>query len=390
MAVRREITPGGVNMGDASASGPRSLTLDRLELDSGATLAPLTIAYETWGRLAPARDNVALVCHALTGSAHARDDAQPDDPRAGWWNPLIGPGRAFDTDRYYVICANVLGSCYGSTGPTSPHPGDGEPYRLRFPHVTVADMVRAQRALLLALGIARVAVVAGGSVGGLQALEWAVAYPAAVEQAIVIGAAQRLAAQALAIDDIARQAIMADPAWQGGSYAPGAGPRAGLGIARMLAMLTYTSAEGLEARFGRRPAARASGWPRFGPRLDVETYLQHQADKLVERFDANSYLYLTSAMDRYDVAAGRGSDDAALERIRAEVLAVGMSSDWLYPAEQVRGLARAITEAGARARYVELASPNGHDAFLKDWDAMDALLRPFLASPGDSRGPPHE
>lgn len=356
-----------------------SVTLDALPLDDGSVLAPVTLAYETWGRLAPEADNVVLLCHALTGSAHARDDDQPDDPRAGWWNPLIGPGRVFDTGRYYVVCSNVLGGCNGSTGSTSSHPADGKPYGLRFPHVTVGDMVRAQRALLRHLGVSRLSAVAGGSVGGLQALEWAVAYPADVERAIVIGASARLSAQGLAIDDIGRQAIMGDPAWQGGSYAPDHGPATGLGIARMLAMLTYTSPAGLEERFGRRAATQASAWPAFGPRLDVETYLHHQADKLMQRFDANTYLYLSSAMDRYDVAEGRGTDADTLARIQAAVLAVGISSDWLFPPAHVRALAEGIAAAGGRARYVEVESLNGHDAFLKDWDTMDAILRPFLA-----------
>ncbi len=253
---------------------------------------------------------------------------------------------------------------------------------LDFPHITVGDMARAQRALLAALGIERLAVVAGGSLGGLQALEWAIAFPEQVERAIIIGAAQRLPAQGLAIDDIARQAIMADPLWQGGAYPPGEGPATGLALARMLAMLTYTSAQGLEARFGRTLAARASDWPTWGPRRDVETYLHHQADKLAQRFDANTYLYLTSAMDRYDAAARWGSDAAALGRIHAETLVVGMSSDWLYPPELARGLADGVRAAGGSARYAEVDSLEGHDAFLKDWGQMDALLRPFLNGQG--------
>lgn len=359
-------------------SGPRQVTVDALTLETGEMLAPVTIAYETWGNLAPERDNVALLLHALTGDAHAHDTARPSDPRAGWWNPLIGPGRAFDTDRYFIICSNVLGGCYGSTGPTSPSAADGQPYRLRFPHITIGDMVSAQRALLDALGVARLAVVAGGSVGGLQALEWAIAWPDLIDRAVIIGAAPRLSAQGLALDSIARLAIMSDPRWRGGAYEPGEGPAAGLGIARMLAMLTYTSAAGLETRFGHHPASRASAWPAFGPRLDVASYLEHQADKLVARFDANTYLYLTSAMDRYDATAGRGSESAALARIRAQTLAIGVSSDWLYPAAAVRAMAEGIKAAGGRADYREIVSREGHDAFLKDWEQMDAALRSFL------------
>ncbi len=367
-------TPGGAPVW----SGQRQVTLPSLALECGATLAPVTIAYETWGQLSPERDNAVLLCHALTGDAHAHDAGRPDDPRAGWWNPLVGPDRVFDTRRSFIICSNVLGGCYGSTGPTSAHPVDGQPYRLRFPHITVGDMVNAQRALLSALGIERLAVVAGGSVGGLQALEWAIAYPERVARAVIIGAAPRLPAQGLAIDSIARQAIMADPRWRGGDYAPGEGPSAGLGIARMLAMLTYTSPIGLDTRFGRQPATRASGWPAFGPRLDIESYLSHQADKLIARFDANTYLYLTSAMDHYEAAAGRGSDAEALGRIQAETLVIGMSSDWLYPSAIVRALAEGINVAGGRAQYREITSPEGHDAFLKDWGQMDATLRSFL------------
>ncbi len=354
------------------------VVLASLPLDDGTLLSPVTLAYETWGRLNATADNAILLCHALTGDAHARDEQAPDDARAGWWNPMVGPGRVFDTTRFLVVCSNVLGSCYGSTGPTSPHPLDGQPYRLRFPLVSVGDMVRAQQALLKRLGVVRLAAVAGGSLGGLQALEWALAFPEMVERAIVIAASPRLSAQGLAIDVIARQAIMGDPAWQKGNYPTGAGPAVGLSIARMLGILTYTSAPGLEERFGRRPATRSGPWPSFGPRLDVETYFLHQGDKLVRRFDANSYLYLSSAMDRYDVAEGRGSDAAAYARIRAAVLAVGIDTDWLYPARQVREMAEGITAAGGNARYVEICSPHGHDAFLKEWDQLDALVRPFL------------
>ncbi|HEX8981599.1 MAG TPA: homoserine O-acetyltransferase [Ktedonobacterales bacterium] len=360
-------------------SGPCSLTLPALTLESGETLASVTVAYETWGRLAPKRDNVALLCHALTGDAHAADFSRPDDPRAGWWNPLVGPGRVFDTNRLFVVCANVLGSCYGTTGPTSARSDDPNVcWGSDFPRITVGDMVRAQRALLAALGVERLAIVAGGSVGGLQALEWAITYPTRVERAIIIGAAQRLPAQGLAIDDIARQVILADPRWQGGHYAPGEGPTTGLALARMLAMLTYTSAAGLDTRFGRAPASQASVWPTWGQRYDVETYLHHQGDKLARRFDANSYLYLTSAMDAYDAALVWGSDVAALGRIQAETLVVGMSTDWLYPPEVVRGLAEGIVSAGGSAHYAEIQSLDGHDAFLKDWGQMDALLRPFV------------
>jgi homoserine O-acetyltransferase/O-succinyltransferase len=361
--------------------GQATVTFPALALEDGSILAPVTLAYAVWGRLNAAGDNAILLCHALTGDARAHDPLKPDDPCDGWWNPLIGPGRVFDTERYYVVCANVLGGCYGSTGPTNAHPEDGQPYCLRFPHVTVGDMVHAQRLLVEHLGVTRLAAVAGGSLGGLQALEWAIAYPELVERAIVIGAAAQLSTQGIAIDDIARQIIMADPRWQQGNYEPGEGPAVGLALARMLAMLTYTSAPGMQERFGRRPATRLSDWPAFGPRWDVETYLHHQGDKLARRFDANTYLYLTSAMDRYDACSGpdRGPD-RTWQRIRARVLAVGISSDWLFPADQVRALADSITAAGGDARYAEITSILGHDAFLHEWDQLDAILRPFLSA----------
>jgi homoserine O-acetyltransferase len=370
-------------------SGQQTLTLDHLQLSDDSSLAPVTLAYETWGTLAPGADNVVLVCHALTGSAHACDLEAPDDPRAGWWNPLIGPGRLFDTRRYFVICSNVLGGCYGSSGPTSPHPADGRPYGMRFPLIGISDMVRAQRALLEQLGIRRLAVVTGGSIGGQQALEWAVAYPDFVERVIVLAAGARLSAQGIALNEIGRQAILSDPRWQGGDYLPGQGPDNGLAIARMVAMLSYTSAADLEARFGRRPASRPLTTPTLGDAYDVESYLHYQGMKLVRRFDANTYLILSRAMDRYDLAEGpgRGSDAAALARVRASLLAVGISSDWLFPAAQVRAVADGIRAAGGQARYAEMESPLGHDAFLKEWTQLEAILRAFLHEQTEQRAP---
>lgn len=380
-------TDGAVTAPLATPSGRYTLTLDELHLSDGSILAPVALAYETWGTLAPAADNVVLICHALTGNAHACDLDAPDDPRAGWWNPVIGPGRVFDTRRYFVICSNILGGCYGSSGPTSPHPADGRPYGMRFPLVGIPDMVRAQRALLDQLGVQRLAAVAGGSIGGQQALEWAIAYPDFLERVIVLAAGARLSAQGIALNEIGRRAIIADPRWQGGDYLPGQGPGDGLAVARMVAMLSYTSAADLEARFGRRPASRALHAPSIGPAYDVESYLQYQGEKLVRRFDANSYLLLSRAMDRYDAAEGRGSDEAALARVRASFLAVGTSSDWLFPPAQVRALAEGVQRAGGRARYAEIDSPLGHDAFLKAWDQLETILRPFMeesaAAPSD-------
>lgn len=356
-----------------------SWTFDALPLQLGGSFGPVTLAYETWGTLNRAGDNAILLTHALTGNAHAHDVEQPDDPRAAWWNPLIGPGKPFDTERYFVICSNVLGGCAGSSGPASLDPATGRPYSLRFPLVTIRDMVNAQRALIEHLGVRQLAMVAGGSVGGQQALEWAVAYPELVRKVVVVAATAALTAQAIAFNEVQRQAIMADPRWQRGDYEPGQGPDAGLAIARMLSMITYQSEEVMETRFARQPARFASeqapsGYTAFGGPFDVENYLYHQGEALVRRFDANSYLYLSRAMDLYDVSAGYPSPEAALRRIQSQALFIGIRSDFLFPAARVRQLAEQVSQVGGRAAYVELDSPHGHDAFLKEWEQMVAAL----------------
>ncbi|MBE3564752.1 MAG: homoserine O-acetyltransferase [Thermogemmatispora sp.] len=357
----------------------QSYTFDSLPLQYGGRFGPVTLAYETWGRLNAAGDNAILITHALTGSSHAHDPEHPDDPKAAWWNPLIGPGRPFDTSRYFVVCSNVLGGCYGSTGPSSIDPSTGRPYGMRFPLVTIRDMVHAQRRLIEHLGIRRL-IVAGGSIGGQQALEWAVCYPELVEKVIVVAATAALTAQAIAFSEVGRQAIMLDPRWQGGDYPPGQGPDAGLAIARMLGMITYQSEEAMELRFSRRPARAGevpspTRTPSLGKRFDVENYLYYQGNSLVRRFDANTYLYLSRAMDLYDVSEGYPSLDTALTRIRSRALFIGIRSDFLFPAARVRWLAERVRALGGEATYVELDSPHGHDAFLKEWEQMNAALR---------------
>lgn len=354
-------------------------TFDRLPLQLGGSFGPVTLAYETWGTLNSTGDNAILLTHALTGNAHAYDPYQPHNPRAAWWNPLIGPGRYFDTDRYFVICSNVLGGCYGSTGPMSLDPTTGKPYGLTFPLVTIRDMVNAQHNLLGHLGVRELAMVAGGSVGGQQALEWAVSYPELVRKVAVVAATSALTAQAVAFSEVARQAIMADPRWQYGNYLPGQGPEAGLAIARMLATITYQSEEGMETRFARRPAQRhdtiaPSGYTAFGGIFDVESYLYHQGETLTRRFDANSYLYISRAMDLFDVSEGYPSLEAALRRIQCTSLFVGIRSDFLFPAARVRQLAEQVSQVGGNATYVEIDSPHGHDAFLKEWGQMTTAL----------------
>jgi homoserine O-acetyltransferase len=354
-------------------------TFDSLSLQRGGRIAPMTVAYETWGKLNAEGDNAILITHALTGSSHAHDAERPDDTKVAWWNPLIGPGRFFDTSRYFVICSNILGSCYGSTGPSSIDPGTGRPYGMRFPIITVRDMVEAQRMLIAHLGVKQLAMVAGGSIGGQQALEWAVAYPELVRKVIVVAATAALTAQAIAFSEVGRQAILADPFWHGGDYAPGQGPNAGLAIARMLAMITYQSEEGMELRFARRPARQQdvlspSGFSDLGERFDVEGYLYYQGESLVKRFDANSYLYISRAMDLYDVSEGYPSLEAALSRLRSKALFIGIRSDFLFPAARVRWLANKVRHAGGDAIYAELDSPHGHDAFLKEWKQMTGAL----------------
>jgi len=354
-------------------------TFDSLSLQRGGKFGPITVAYETWGKLNAGGDNAVLITHALSGNSHAHDSEKPDDTKVAWWNPLIGPGRFFDTSRYFVICSNVLGSCYGTTGPSSPDPNTGQTYGMRFPVITIRDMVETQRRLIEYLGVNRLQMVAGGSIGGQQALEWAVAYPEIVENVIVIAATAALTAQAIAFSEVQRQAILSDPRWLHGDYIPGHGPDSGLSIARMLAMITYQSEEGMELRFARQPSrtqnvTSPSGFTDLTERFDVEDYLYYQGQSLVKRFDANSYLYISRAMDLYDVSEGYPSIEDALSRIRSKALFIGIRSDFLFPAARVRWLANQVRAAGSNALYAELDSPHGHDAFLKEWKQMTGAL----------------
>jgi homoserine O-acetyltransferase len=354
-------------------------TFNSLPLQLGGQFGPVTLAYETWGTLNAAGDNAVLITHALTGNSHAHDEKHPHDTKVAWWNPLIGPGRFFDTSRYFVICSNILGSCYGSSGPSSLDPLTGQPYGMRFPVVTIRDMVRAQRRLIEHLGVRKIAMVAGGSIGGQQTLEWAVSYPDLVERVIVVAATAAPTAQAIAFSEVQRQAILTDPHWQNGNYSPGDGPQAGLAIARMLSMITYQSEESMEMRFARHAARQddivsPSGYADLGKRFDVESYLYYQGNALVKRFDANSYLYISRAMDLYDVSEGYPSLEAALRRLRSKALFIGIRSDFLFPAAHVRWLAEQVSTVGGDATYVELDSPHGHDAFLKEWGQMNDAL----------------
>jgi homoserine O-acetyltransferase len=344
------------------------------EPELGGALREVTLAYETWGELNVAGENAVLIVHALTGDSHAAGEPDRAHKRGGWWSPMVGPGRAIDTERYFVVCSNVLGGCYGSTGPVSLDPESGRPYAMRLPVVTIRDMVRAQKRLLDDLGVKRLQLVIGGSIGGQQALEWAVEFPDFVEKAVPVAATGALGPQGVGMSEIGRRAIMADPDWQGGDYyGTGRFPDAGLAIARMAGMMTYQSGTGQWERFGRRPASRPALYEEFGGRFEIESYLHYQGKDLVNRFDANSYLYLSRAMDLYDVAAGYESEEEAFSRIEAEVLFIGISSDWLFPPHEVRATARS-----AGARYAEIESLSGHDSFLKDWAQLRETVGPLL------------
>jgi homoserine O-acetyltransferase len=351
-------------------------------LEGGGRLRDITLAYETWGELAPDGGNAVLVCHALTGDAHATGPRADGQPTAGWWEGLIGPGRAIDTDRYFVVCANVLGGCQGSTGPASSVPDDpeGRPYGSRFPVVSIRDMVRTEALLATELGVHSWLSVVGGSMGGMQALEWGVMFPERVRSLVPVATASAASAQQIAWWSSGRRAVRLDPRWRGGDYygAPaGDGPGEGLALARMISQITFRSDDVFTERFGRSVVEPLDGfdlWQRF----QVERYLEYHGTKLARRFDANSYLLLTKAMDLHDLARGRGSLEEALARVTAPTLVMGISSDILYPSYQQQALCADLCAAGAPARYLEIDSPHGHDAFLIDIDQVGEAVSELL------------
>lgn len=350
-----------------------------LRLDGGALLSPLDIAYETYGTLAPDAANAILVCHALTGDQHLAS-THPVTGKPGWWVRMVGPGKPIDTDRYFVICANVLGSCLGSSGPATVNPATGAPWAMAFPVITIRDMVRAQAMLLDHLGIERLFAVVGGSMGGMQALSWAATFPERVAAAIVIASAARHSAQNIAFHEVGRQAIMADPKWRGGDYyAENDPPAAGLAVARMAAHITYLSEAGLTAKFGRKLQSRESKTFGFDADFQVESYLRHQGIAFVERFDANSYLYITRALDYFDLAEEHGGTLATAFRGNStRFCLVSFDTDWLYPTSESRSIVHALNAAGAPASFVELKSPFGHDAFLLESPELDRVISGFL------------
>ena len=377
-----------------------------LRLDSGHALAPVRIAYETYGTLAPAKDNTILVCHALSGDAHAA--GWSDDPTApttvdgvgaaergtsglGWWDGMIGPGKAFDTDRYFVVSTNLIGSCRGSTGPGSIDPATGKPYGATFPVLTVGDMVRAERAFLHELGVQTLLAASGGSLGGMQALEWAVAYPDAVRAIVPIASAARLGTQGIAWNAIARSAITSDPNWQGGAYyGTGRTPDAGIKVARMVGHITYLSAQAVREKFGRR-FQRGGDEPLYelaSPDFEVESYLRYQAESFAARFDANAYLYISRALTYFDLARsyGDGSLERAVAHVRAAVLLLSFSSDWLYPPRDSEDVADALRAAGKDVRHAIIDADYGHDSFLLEEAEMTREIAAFLDRVGEKVG----
>ncbi len=358
-----------------------------LVLDAGISLAPFQIAYRTYGTLNAERSNAILVCHALTGDQHVASQ-NPVTGKSGWWDIMIGPGKPIDTDRYFVICTNVLGGCMGTTGPASTDPSTGQPYGLSLPLITIPDMVRAQAMLVKRLGIDTLFSVVGGSMGGMQVLQWAAQYRDAVFSAMPIATAARHSAQNIAFHEVGRQAIMADPEWRGGRYlAEGTRPSAGLAVARMAAHITYLSDAALHRKFGRRFQDRDAPTFSFDADFQVESYLRYQGEAFVERFDANSYLYVTRAMDYFDIAADHGGSLArAFAGTRTRFCVVSFTSDWLFPTADSRQVVHALNAAGASVSFAEITSDKGHDAFLLDEPELFAITRGFLDSAARARG----
>ena len=357
---------------------PQSLTLpDPLPLDGGGMLADARIAYETYGELAPDRSNAILLCHALTGDQYVAS-THPLTGKPGWWERMVGPGLPIDTDRYHVICANVIGSCLGSSGPASIAP-DGAPYAMRFPVITIRDMVRGLVGLLDALGIERLHAVVGGSMGGMQALSLAANWPERAERVLVIASTSRHSAQNIAFHELGRQAIMADPNWRQGEYYGSDTPDNGLAVARMAAHITYLSEDGLTAKFGRNLQDRPEKSFGFDADFQVESYLRYQGSGFTRRFDANSYLYITRAMDYFDLAEEHGGSLAqAFAGNPARFCLVSFDSDWLYPTAESRHIVHALNAAGAPVSFVELSAPFGHDSFLLDVPALDRVVKGFV------------
>jgi homoserine O-acetyltransferase len=356
----------------------QSVRFNSIALDSGATLQDVDCAYETYGELDAERANAILILHAFSGDAHAAG-VSADGGKPGWWDNMIGPGKGFDTDKYFVICANVLGGCRGTTGPSSISPATGKPYAMTFPVITIGDMVRHQKMLIDYLGIKRLLAVSGGSMGGMQALQWAVDYPDAVAACIPIATTARHTAQQIAFNEVGRQAIVADPDWSGGNYYDGKPPARGLAVARMIGHITYMSDESMKEKFGRRLRSKEKYGYDFNVDFEVESYLRYRGSEFVNRFDANSYLFITKAMDYFDLTNGHSTLSAVFERAKARFLVISFTSDWLYPSYQSQEIVRALRSRNVDVAYCELPSNYGHDAFLVEVGEQTEIVRGFLA-----------
>ncbi len=348
-----------------------------LKLKSGERLGPITVAYETYGQLNPDKSNAILICHALSGDAHAAG-LHKGDKKTGWWDIMIGPGKAFDTNQYFVICSNVLGGCRGTTGPSSINPKTETPYGLSFPVVTIDDMVHVQKALIDHLGIQQLLSIAGGSMGGLQAMKWCVEYPDFVQSAIVIATNYRHNAQQIALHEVGRQAIMSDPDWQEGNYYGKNLPKHGLALARMIGHITYMSEKSMDEKFGRRLIGKEKVGYDFSIDFEVQNYLRYRGDSFVERFDANSYLYITKAVDYFDLEEATGSLTEALAHVTAKFLVISFTSDWLYPSHQLKTFVKALKANDQDVSNVIIESDYGHDAFLIENTRQEHVVSHFL------------
>lgn len=367
---------------DFTGYTPKQITFSEgIPLESGRTFAPLTIQYETFGKLNMNKDNAVLILHAFSGDAHAAGYHSPEDKYPGWWDSMIGPGKAYDTGKYFVICSNVIGGCAGSSGPAAPNPETGTPYGLSFPVITIKDMVIAQEKLIRSFGITRLLHAAGGSMGGMQVLQWAVTFPGRLRSAAVLASTPRLSPQGIAFNAVGRNAIMSDPDWhEGRYYSRGTIPRRGLGIARMIGHITYLSEESMGIKFGRKLRDRNTYGYDFNDLFQVESYLQYQGEKFVKKFDANSYIYLTKAMDYFSLGE---TSDALKETFcgsPVKFLLISFSSDWLYPTVQSKELAYALLQGGADVSFAEIESPFGHDSFLLETAKQTELITSFMES----------
>jgi homoserine O-acetyltransferase len=349
-----------------------------LELESGKRLGPIDVAYETYGKLNEAGDNAVLICHALSGNAHVAGVNSPEDKKTGWWDVMVGPGKGIDTNKYFVICSNFLGGCSGTTGPCSINPETGKPYGLDFPIITVADMVKVQKLLLDKLGIKKLLGVIGGSIGGMQVLQWAIAYPDFVKSAIAVATTTHLGAQSIAFDAVGRNAILADSNFSGGQYHGAKGPDQGLAIARMIGHITYLSEQGMRAKFGRKLRGAESYSYDFNSEFAVETYLDYQGQSFVERFDANSYLYITKASDYFDLQKDYGSLEKAFAKTKSRFLIISFASDWLYTPSQSEDIVNALVASGKDVSFCNIASDYGHDAFLLEPEILGSFISGFL------------